>query len=283
MAVSTLIHIRKAGKPVRRRYHRPMQQDPDLIAARLEADHAARRRLEPFAGDCGIRDLADAYAVQDALGARLARRLGPPAGWKIGLTSLRMQALCAIDHPVAGRVFAARLLPSGASISLGSLLRMGLEFEICVRLCRDLPARAEGWRRDEVEQAVGAICPAVEVIDDRLTDYPLDPLSLVADNAWNEGLVLGEWQTRWPDLAAARGEVIVDGELVDAGLGRDVLGHPFEPLTWLANHLRARGEGLRSGDLVSTGSLVTTRFPSAPGRYRFALDGLGAVELEVTE
>lgn len=258
-----------------------MTLDPDQVAARLEQDHAARRPLVPFARDAGARSLDDAYAIQDALCARMGPRLGGHAGWKIGLTSPRMQALCDIPHPVAGRVFARRVLASGATLPLGGLLRMGLEFEICVRLDRALPARATPWSRDEVAAAVGAVCPAVEVIDDRLTDYPLDPLSLVADNAWNEGLVLGPWATAWPDLAEVRGVVEVDGTAVDSGHGRDVLGHPFEPLTWLANHLSARGEGLGAGELVSTGSLVTTRFPTAAGRFRFALEGIGAVALRV--
>lgn len=259
-----------------------MSLDPDQVAARLEQDHAARRPLVPFARDAGATSLADAYAIQDALCARLGPRLGGHAGWKIGLTSPRMQAMCDIPHPVAGRVFAARIHPSGAPLPLGGLLRMGLEFEICVRLDRALPARAEPWTRAEVAAAVGAVCPAVEVIDDRLTDYPLDPLSLVADNAWNEGLVLGPWATAWPDLAEVRGVVEVDDVPVDSGHGRDVLGHPFEPLTWLANHLSARGEGLGAGELVSTGSLVTTRFPERAGRYRFTLQGIGVVQLHVT-
>lgn len=258
-----------------------MTFEPEQAAARLEQDHAARRRLVPFARDAGARSLADAYAIQDAFCARIGPRLGGHAGWKIGLTSPRMQAMCEIPHPVAGRVFASRVHPSGVALSLGGLLRMGLEFEICVRLDRALPARERPWSRDEVAAAVGAVCPAVEVIDDRLTGYPLDPLSLVADNAWNEGLVLGPWAVAWPDLADVRGEVSVDGSAVDSGHGRDVLGHPFEPLTWLANHLSARGEGLHAGEVVSTGSLVTTRFPPEPGDYRFELEGIGAVELRV--
>jgi 2-keto-4-pentenoate hydratase len=258
-----------------------MTLDPDQVAARLEQDHAARRRLVPFARDAGARTLADAYAIQDALCARMGTRLGGHVGWKIGLTSPRMQAMCEIPHPVAGRVFARRVLPSGAALPLSGLLRMGLEFEICVRLDRALPARSAPWSREEVAAAVGAVCPAVEVIDDRLTDYPLDPLSLVADNAWNEGLVLGPWATAWPDLAQVRGVVEVDGAAVDSGHGRDVLGHPFEPLTWLANHLSTRGEGLGAGELVSTGSLVTTRFPAVAGSFRFVLEGIGAVELRV--
>jgi 2-keto-4-pentenoate hydratase len=104
-------------------------------------------------------------------------------------------------------------------------------------------------------------------------------LSLVADNAWNEGIVQGEYVSHWPDLTAARGTVELNGAVIDQGHGRDVLGHPFEPLRWLANHLSALGQTLHAGEIVSTGSMVTTRFPQAGEQYRFTVEGVGSVEI----
>ena len=72
------------------------------------------------------------------------------------------------------------------------------------------------------------------------------------------------------------------GDLNQGGHGRDVLGHPFVPLTWLANHLAATGDGLRAGDIVLTGSLVTTRFPQVSETYFYELAGIGTVDLSVT-
>jgi 2-oxo-3-hexenedioate decarboxylase/2-keto-4-pentenoate hydratase len=147
---------------------------------------------------------------------------------------------------------------------------------------RDLPPSGAPFTREAVAAAVDAVAPAVEIVDDRQCDYKtLEVLSLVADNSWNEGLVHGAFVTQWPALETAEGVVELDGVAVDRGLGGDVLGHPFEPLTWLANHLAQTGGGLCAGDIVMTGSLVTTRFPPVPGRFRFAVSGLGAVEVAV--
>ena len=52
-------------------------------------------------------------------------------------------------------------------------------------------------------------------------------------------------------------------------------------LAWLVNHLGARGQRLCAGAIVMTGSIVTTKFPAHAEHYRFALDGLGAVELTI--
>ena len=256
-----------------------MTIDLQNAADTLVRDHASKSNLVPFARAWGATDLAGAYAIQAAFVQRMLATHGKRAGYKIGLTSKRMQQMCSIDHPVAGVVLERRLLESGAQIELSSLVRLGIEFEICVRLGRSLPPRTRAYEMDEVAAAVEAVAPDYEVIDDRNSPYPLDMLSLVADNAWNEGIVLGAWCTTWPDLAAARGVVELNGEKIDEGYGRDVLGHPFEPLRWLANHLSSQGQTLHAGEIVSTGSLVTTRFPKAGEQYRFTVEGVGAVEV----
>jgi 2-keto-4-pentenoate hydratase len=256
-----------------------MNLDLEQAAATLVRDHAEKRDIMPFAHAWGAADLADAYAIQSAFVERMRATQGAPAGYKIGLTSARMQKMCSIDHPVAGVVLEKRLYPSGARLKVSDLVRLGIEFEICVRLGQSLGPRETAYEMEEVAKAVDAVAPAFEVIDDRNSAYPLDLLSLVADNAWNEGVVLGEWRTAWPDLDAARGIVECNGTVIDQGHGRDVLGHPFEPLRWLANHLRAQGKCLHAGEIVSTGSLVTTRFPAAGERYRFTVEGVGTVEI----
>ena len=256
-----------------------MSIDLDKAASTLVRDHAQKHNLIPFARDWGATDLAGAYEIQRAFVARMLPTQGRRVGYKIGLTSKRMQQMCSIDHPVAGVVLEKRLLRSGARLRLSDLVRLGIEFEICVRLGRSLGPRNTQYEMHEVADAVDAVAPAFEVIDDRNSPYPLDMLSLVADNAWNEGIVLGDWRAAWPDLAAARGTVECNGQVIDQGYGRDVLGHPFEPLRWLANHLSAQGETLHAGEIVSTGSLVTTRFPAAGERYRFTVEGVGAVEI----
>ena len=258
-----------------------MNIDLEKAASTLMRDHAEKRNITPFARSWGAEGLDGAYAIQAALVQRLMAVHGPRVGYKIGLTSARMQQMCSIDHPIAGVVLAKRLYPSGMHLPLHSLVHLGLEFEICVRLGRPLAPRDRPYDLQEVAQAMDAVAPAFEVIDDRNSEYPLDMLSLIADNAWNEGIVLGEWRRSWPDLPATRGIVERNGKAIDQGYGRDVLGHPFEPLRWLANHLREQGETLHTGEIVSTGSLVTTRFPAAGEAYRFTVEGLGSVQITV--
>jgi 2-keto-4-pentenoate hydratase len=255
----------------------------ELFARDLLAEHTGRTPFRPFAADHGIHDLDSAYDAQDAFVALLAERTGAlPVGYKIGLTSARMQTMCGIPHPIAGIVLSDRVLATGARVAPAAYGRLGIEFEIAVRLGRDLPAAGAPYDMAKIEAAIDAVAPAIEIVDDRAADYAqLDALSLVADNSWNAGIVLGAFQKTWPDLREIAGAVTRNGAALDAGKGADVLGHPFAPLVWLANHLATRGAGLAAGAIVMTGSIVTTKFPASGEIYRFELAGLGAVELVV--
>jgi 2-keto-4-pentenoate hydratase len=105
--------------------------------------------------------------------------------------------------------------------------------------------------------------------------------SLVADNSWNAGIVVSEFAAAWPDLGAALGKATKDGSPVGEGHGRDILGHPFNSVAWLADQLASRGEGLKAGQIVMTGSVMKTIFPTETASYRFDLEGLGVVEVHV--
>ena len=260
-----------------------MGADAGKAADMLMREHTGGATFHAFAADLGIATADDAYAVQREYVRLLMQSRGTkPAGYKIGLTTPRMQAMCGIDSPVAGVVLEDRVHASGARIDTSAYGRVGLEFEIAVRLGKDLISAGRAPTIADVAAAVDGVCPAMEIIDDRGADYRrLDALSLIADNAWNGGIVLGEFTQSFPDLAAVEAVVSEDGTVVDRGFGRDVLGHPFHSVVWLATHLAARGSRLRAGEIVMTGSVVTTKFPGRSTRYHYELTGCGAVELSV--
>jgi len=229
-----------------------------------------------------IADRAEAYAIQAAFVRRSLEGGSVRAGYKIGLTSERMQRMCNIDSPIAGVIFGERIHPTGTALSVARYGRLALEFEIGLFLGADLPARATPYEPRDVAAAVGAVAPAIEIVDDHNADYAaLDVLALIADNSWNAGAICGPRSTAFADLATLEGTVRRDGVVLDRGSGRDVLGHPLNVLAWLANHVVAGGDALRAGDLVMTGNLVTTKFVAPGERYAFELAGLARVETEI--
>ncbi len=252
----------------------------------LVEQHRGRIAFSGFPPDCAPSDVASAYRIQDAFVAAKARVCGPAVGWKIALSNAAMQRFVGLDEPVAGRLHRRQRVGGPARVSASDYGRLLVEFEIAVEFGEDLPPRAAGYDRQTVAAAVAAVRPAFEIADDRGADYARlneHGLQLVADNAWNEGAVLGKRRTDWRslDLAALAGHVFIDGQPVGSGSGRDLMGHPLDALAWLANHASRRGRTLRRGEHAILGSLVTSKFPRSGEALRFELEGFDPVHLAV--
>jgi 2-keto-4-pentenoate hydratase len=151
-----------------------------------------------------------------------------------------------------------------------------------VRIKSDLPVTGQPWTAGTIAPHIDGVCAAIELVDDRSADYSsLDVRSLVADNSWNAGIVLSDFVRKWPDLEGVLGRASKDGVAIGEGHGRDILGHPFNSAAWLATQLASRGAGLKAGEVVMTGSVMKTVFPEQAATYRFALEEIGVVEVQV--
>src|SRR5580704_13860886 len=218
-------------------------------AEALFNEHKTGVQFKTFDAAYGLAAMPDAYDIQDQYVALLRGENGDPVGYKVGLTSKTMQTFCGIDHPIGGVVLAKRVHQSGATVRRGDYGRLGLEFEIAVRIKSDIPASAQ--TPAAVAPHIDGVCAAIEVVDDRAADYSnLDVRSLVADNSWNADIVLSNFSTRWTDLES-------------------MLGNPFNSVAWLNAQLASRGGGLRKGQVVMTGSVMKTVFPTEPADFRF--------------
>lgn len=224
--------------------------------------------------------------MQDAFVMLKSHYCGSVAGHKIALTTPRMRAMVGLETPIAGRLHERQVVRGPGTVRAAQYGRLIVEFEIAVQMARDLAPAGTPFTMESAAAAVGAVMPAFELADDRGADYATlaaRGLELAADNAWNDGAVLGLPVADWRavDLAALRGSASINDIVVGEGEGADSMGHPLAALAWVANHLAGRGQGLRRGDIVITGSLITSKFPQAGDRVRFDAGALGAVELRV--
>ena len=258
---------------------------PEAARHLLDA-HERRQRFVPLPPGLAPRTESEAYAIQDAFVALRAQKLGAVAGYKLALTSAEMRRFVGVEQPMAGMMLESTLRRSPARVRAADYVRLIVEFEIAVKIAEDLPAADKPFSRARVAQAVGAVMPALEIADDRNADYKelaRHPLELIADNCWNEGAVLGAPVKAWStiDLAAVRGVATINGNKVGEGRGGDAMGHPLDAVAWLADHLASEGRGLLRGDVVITGSIVTTKAVTPGDFVLFEVAELGAVELKV--
>jgi 2-keto-4-pentenoate hydratase len=239
---------------------------------------------EAFAGlpvALGPTDADAAYGIQDAVHDWFARNgFGQRIGYKIGCTTPVMQQYMGIDHPCAGGIFESRLHTSPAEIDCASLNVPGVECEIAVEMGAKLDAREGTIDRGRTAEAIAALYPAIEVVDNRYQDImAIGTPTLIADDFCQSAVVLGARNTDWRglNLDTLKGRTLVNGAEVGTGIGADVLGHPLNALIWLAQHLGKRGRALEAGEIVLLGSLVQCQWLEPGDAAAIEIDGLGAV------
>lgn len=257
----------------------------ERIAEHIFEAHRRRARFERLRGELAPGSLEEAYVVQDAVHRRFsAVGWGPLGGHKIALTSRAVQELCGVDQPAGGGIFASTIHTSPATLRLSDFMHLGLEFELGVRLGRDLPAAGAPYDRASVTPAVATCMPAFELIEDRGADYgDLDAASILTDKCWCGGVVLGPEVADWQglDLTATPVELAWNGAIIDRGVTGAAMGHPFEALAWLANLLASRGRAMKAGEIVITGSALKTRFPNAGDEVTYRIEGLGETTVRI--
>jgi 2-keto-4-pentenoate hydratase len=257
------------------------EQDIEMAASTLWRSWNESLRIHALPEPGRPADRAEGYAIQ----ARLANLSGQRVvGWKIAATSAAGQAHIRVDGPLAGRLLKERVLEDGATISLsGNIMRVA-EAEFAFRFRAALEKRERSYSMNEVLDAVESLHVAIEVPDSRFEDYTIvGAPQLIADDACACWFILGSpADSNWRKLDLAQHHV--DGyrnaAFVSRGSGANVLGDPCVALTWIANELSHYGDGLRAGQVVTTGTCITPIPVSTGDRVRMDFGILGSVEAQ---
>ena len=159
---------------------------------------------------------------------------------------------------------------SGDTLELGANLMGVAEAEFCFQLGKDLLPRNTAYSIEETLEAVDTLHTAIEIPDSRYIDFvTAGETQLIADNACASWFVLGPPTTvdwRSIDLRDHKVQALVNGTIVEEGIGKNVLGDPRIALRWIVNELSNEGIGLRAKEVVTTGTCVLP-FQIKPNDY----------------
>ena len=245
-----------------------------LVGALLAA--RAHHRAIPPPSETRALSAGEAYAVQDRLREALMARGERVVGWKAGFTGKVAQAAFGTNEPVCAFLLASSVFADRADVPVARFVGLVVEAEIAFVMKHDLagpgvtPARAL--------LAVAGAVPALELVDFRMSGKPT-ATDVIADGVYANALVVGAPMTDVAHLDLALEGLVyeLNGTVVATNAGAEVMGGPLNALAWIANHLGARGLGLRAGDLVMSGSISQLLRPKAGDTVRAAFTRLGAV------
>jgi 2-keto-4-pentenoate hydratase len=257
--------------------------DPQPAAGMLHQLRTARHTVLPLPSHIAPGTEAEGAEVQHIL-ARLARAM-PPAGFKIGATSKRMQEYLGVSGPAAGFMADSGIVRSGAALRYADFNRPGVECELAVRLAHDLPSGP--CTQEQAAAAVGQLFAGIEIVENRYTDAAtIGTPTLIGDQFYHAAAVVGApGQTDWRglDFAALRGTMTIDGQVRGTGMATDLLGHPMNCLAWLASSaVAAAFGGLKAGQVVMLGSVIPVIWLTRPVNVTVEFAPLPAVTLRLT-
>ena len=195
----------------------------------------------------------DAYRVQARLVSLLRESV---SGWKV--------AIGPEGRAIAAPLFASTIMPSGSTLSFTSDTK--IETELAFKLKCDLLPRQSLYTRQEVQDAISTVQGAFEIVQPRRGGNNIAFANFLADNLANGCTVLSATEAyRGDNLADIEAVIVRDN--VKIATGRHQVGDPILPILQYANAQCDHLGGLRSGQVVITGSFTGAIPVDAPAQY----------------
>jgi len=252
----------------------------EQIAKFMLDQHKSKQNFQNLPETLMPKNLNEAYKIQEIFQKNSGR--GQLGGFKIALASKVQQELCGIDHPIAGGIFANEIKSSQETFDLDNFHGLGLEFELAVTLSDDLKPGMEPFDKNNIKQFIKSLSPAFELIIDRDADYSnINPLTMITDNAWCSGIVLGRELSNWEklNLDVIRSQLLWNDEAPQDAMIKDA--YPLESLSWVSNLLTSLGRTIPKDSVIITGSVIKTRAPNKGDHIIYKVEDLSEVEIKI--
>ncbi|HEY5897792.1 MAG TPA: decarboxylase [Burkholderiales bacterium] len=252
-----------------------------MLARELISLHESPREVEPFSDRYPGLTAEAGYEAARALHEHRVANGWRRVGRKIGFTNRTIWSRYGVYEPMWGTVYdrtLIRALDNRATVPLEGLVNPRIEPEICFGL------RAVPDPRRLLE-CIDWIAHSIEIVQCHHPQWKVRIADCTADNGLHGRLVLGS-PLPLPEgvealLPDAEVELYRGQEVVDRGIGANVLGSPLTALAHLVGVLAKQpaSPALAPGEIVSTG-VITDAHPVKPGEtwstrfHRLSLPGL---------
>jgi 2-keto-4-pentenoate hydratase len=241
----------------------------------LTIDYIAKT---PHAKSRRLLSLKKAYKAQELFVNSLTPELGTPVGYKVGLTNRRAQQYFNVKEPVRGVLLDWMLMESGATLPYHFGARPMAEGDLLVRVADE--AINNATTPMEALRHIDAVIPFMELPDLVYSkDVRLSAPLIIAANVGARYGVTGrairvyptkKWLRRFKNITVELFDE--EGRLLSSGNSSSLMEDPMQVVLWIKNSLKAEGKSLKTGDLISLGSItalvpVTSGMQTISARY----------------
>lgn len=253
--------------------------DINSIAADLDNAAAKAHLIPQITRAHPELTLDDAYSIQMASIQKRLDRDERMVGVKMGFTSRAKMIQMGLSDLIWGRLTDKMMVDDSGTIAINQFIHPRVEPELAVRLKSSLRGQVSSL---EAWEAVGAIAPAIEIIDSRYRDFQFALPDVVADNASSSAFVVGSWQSPDIDVSNLGMVMSIDGKPVQYGSTAAILGHPVRSLVAAARLAATVGLTLEAGWIIMLGGATSAEAIGNARRVRLEAQALGCVDFGIS-
>jgi 2-keto-4-pentenoate hydratase len=232
----------------------PNESLKDAARAIREA-RSERQTIARISETFGISTVDEAYTIADMNNQMMIEAGHHITGKKVGLTAKKVQEQLGINEPDFGVLFQSMEFLHGDEVPFDRLIQPKVEGEIAVVIDRDMTQDPPSW--GYFLSSLAYVVPAIEIVDSVITDWKITLVDTVADNASSALYVLGNQPVDASAFALDHidMQLWINHNVASVGTGATCLGHPLRSAYWLACEMAKRGQPLKAGEVILSGSL----------------------------
>jgi 2-keto-4-pentenoate hydratase len=225
-------------------------------------------------------------SLRDEVVARFDQMF-PRAGYKVvGLDPVNA-ALPGVDRPMVGAMYVGMFMANGASLPLDSAEVIITEPDFLVSVADE--GINDATSLEEAVRHLDRIYAFIETLAPTYNDNPPNPFMMQASNIFARWGVVGESievvpSTEFIESLETMRVTFRDGEgnVLAEQRGSYLGENPLNGVLVVIEELKRRGERLRVGDLVSSGSYMPPIRVAAPIEYETIYEGIGGRTIRVS-
>jgi 2-keto-4-pentenoate hydratase len=247
-----------------------------MLARELISLHESPREVPPFSERYAGLTAEQGYQAACALHEHRVAHGWRRVGRKIGFTNHTLWSRYGVYEPMWGMVYDRTLIratDNAAAVSLDGLVNPRIEPEICFGL-RAAPGK------ERLLDCIDWMAHSIEIVQCPHPNWKLSIADCTANNGLHGRLVVGSPVPLPSDveqrLPAVEVELYRADELIDRGVGANVLGSPLAALARLVEVLARQPDAprLAAGEIVTTGVITDAHAVSAGQRWSTRLTGV---------
>ena len=247
------------------------------LAETLDMASFNAKAVEQISNNQAI-NLEEAYAIQSISLARRYIRGEKLVGLKLGFTSKAKMEQMGVHDMIWGRLTDKMFYQDGSDLMISNFIHPRAEPEIAFRVAKTID---QVITFENAKDYVDGLAVAIEVIDSRYQNFKFSLEDVVADNCSSAGFSHGDWLSVETNIQDIKVSLTFDGETVQEGSSKAILGNPWESFIAAARLARDNGEILKTGSIILAGAATPATYLKPDQKVEAHAEGLGSVSLKI--